>query len=109
MDSWVSGDDAAKHLITFLALTVVLGGLVLGVLKGWKALIDEMREIVNAHAADEKKWAEENEQHASAFREEVLTRLDRVETDVQSIREHLISDGRIPLATTPPHGWPIKP
>ena len=105
---WVTGEDAAKHLLVFVVFLTFTGGLVLGILRGWNAVLSEMRSIVNTHAADEKKWAEENEAHAASFREEVLVRLDRVESEVQTIREHLISEGKVPLATTPQKGWTLK-
>jgi hypothetical protein len=100
--------DIAQHLLVFGGMTVALLGGALGILKGWGTVIDQMKAIVREHETRERAWAEEGEAHAANFRAEVLERLERVEVEVQQVREHLISDGRIPLATTPP-GWPLKP
>jgi hypothetical protein len=93
----LSDPAISQHLLIFAAMVVALGGVVLGILRGWRAIIDQMKEIVLDHEEREKVWSDENERHASEFRSEVLDRLERVEGDVQSIREHLIAKGHLPV------------
>lgn len=102
-------NEQAQHIVIFGGMVVTLGGAVLGILKGWRALLDQMRAIVTEHEERERAWFDDSESRSADFRHEVLTRLSRVEGDVQSIREHLVAKGDIPPAHTPQFGWPLKP
>jgi hypothetical protein len=79
MIEWVTGADAASHLIIFGVFVALLGGFVIGVLKGWRALIDQMREVLKEHESKEEAW-----------QREVVKRLDGLERQVTMVREHLI-------------------
>lgn len=98
---------------TLAQLSLVIGSVVIAMLagalalvKGWDSLLAKFKTITEEHEVRENKQSAEEEVRAAEFRKEVLDRLERVEGEVQGIREHLIARGEIPASTGP--GWPLK-
>jgi hypothetical protein len=83
---------AVEHLYPFLVLAGVfialLGGIVIGILKGWNAVIAKFQELLNAHEIREEKW-----------QQEISGRLRVVERNVRVIRDNLIRADIIDVAT----------
>jgi hypothetical protein len=86
---------AVEHLYPFLILlgvfVAVLGGIVLGLINGWNAVIAKFKEMLDAHTVTEEKW-----------QNEISQRLRVVERNVRVIRDNLIKADLIEVEDTMP-------
>jgi hypothetical protein len=76
--------EAVSHLYPVLiilgAVVTVIGGVVLALFQGWKAIIGEIKTMLGEHTESEERW-----------QRDISKRLTRLERNVGAIRDHLIA------------------
>jgi uncharacterized protein Yka (UPF0111/DUF47 family) len=82
---------AVEHLYPVLmilgAVIVGVGGIVIGLWRGWQAVIGQIKSIIAEHEEKEDRW-----------QRDISKRLIRLERSVGAIREHLIAADIIEVA-----------
>ncbi len=78
-------------VLTILGAVIVgVGGIVVGLWRGWQAVIGQIKTIIGEHEVREERW-----------QKEINKRLLTLERQINAIREHLIAADIIEV--TGPH------